>query len=614
MHKLQLEGVGTNMCGITGIVQFEKQVIDDGMIERMTETIAHRGPDATNTKKYRYAHLGHQRLAIIDVTYGQQPMSKTRGEEQYTIVYNGEIYNAPALKNELEQHGYHFTTNCDTEVLLVCYIHYGPQECLQKLNGIFSFAIWEEHRKRLFLARDRLGVKPLFYVQQTNKFLFASEMKALLTHPDVEPVVTKRGLQQLLTIGPSRMVGETIYHQIHELKPATAMLVEKNNTHKWCYWHLPVAEHTETIAQTVEHTRYLLEQTVQQQLMSDVPLCTLLSGGIDSSILTALTAGVYEKEGKSLSSYSVDYEEHSKYFKENEFQHSTDEPFIAQMTERYKTNHHNILLQPEQLAETLEQAVILKDYPSMTDVDTSLYLFCKEISKDFKVALSGECADELFGGYPWYFGKVEGFPWVRNVAERQKLLKPVWHDNLQLEKMEQSFYEEAMANIPYQERQQQLTQLNFDYFMQTLLERKDRMSMGSGLEVRVPFANHELVEYVWNIPWEIKTLNNEAKGLLRKSAAHLLPHDVLTRKKTPYPKVQHPRYTDLVTKMLKEALERKDSVLHELFDEQKLETLITDDSAFQTPWFGQLMSRPQLMAYLVQMDQWVRRYSVQFMV
>lgn len=600
------------MCGITGIVQFDRLVEDDGVIQEMTETIAHRGPDAMNIQKYRHAHLGHQRLAIIDVTYGQQPMTKTRGQEQYTIVYNGEIYNAPLLRQELEQLGYHFTTNCDTEVLLVCYIHYGPEKCLQRLNGIFSFAVWEEHNQRLFLARDRLGVKPLFYVLQSNKVIFASEMKAILAHPSVEPVVTKRGLQQLLTIGPSRMLGETVFYQIQELKPAHAMLLEKDKTIHWCYWDLIPTAHTDSVEQTIEKTRQLLEQTVKQQLMSDVPLCTLLSGGIDSSVLTAL-ATLEQPLGDKLTSYSVDYEEHTKYFTQNEFQDTRDTPFIEAMVERYNINHQTVVLSPEQLVDTLEEAVRLKDYPSMTDVDSSLYLFCREIAKDFKVALSGECADELFGGYPWYFGEVEGFPWVRNVGQRQQLLKSSWQDALQLETMQHDFYDEAMKGIKFNERHQQLTKLNFDYFMQTLLERKDRMSMGSGLEVRVPFANHELVEYVWNIPWDIKTLGGQAKGLLRTAMQDLLPDSILHRKKSPYPKVQHPRYTQLVVEGLKQALQKQDSVLHELFDAKQLKTLIEDETMFETPWFGQLMSRPQLMAYLLQIDMWVKRYGVQFM-
>ena len=603
-----------NLCGITGIVQWNQPVAANGLIDEMTATIAHRGPDATNTKKYTYAHLGHQRLAIIDVTYGHQPMTRTRGNEEFTIVYNGELYNAPQLRQELEAEGYHFETSCDTEVLLVCYMHFGPERCLLKLNGIFSFAVWEEHSKRLFLARDRLGVKPLFYVLQTGRILFASEIKALLAHPAVEPIVAKRGLQQLLTIGPSRMLGETVFHQIQEVKPAHAMLCQSGKVKVWRYWQLEEQAHEESLEETVRHTRHLLEETVQQQLVSDVPVCTLLSGGIDSSILTALSAQAYEAEGRKLASYSVDYEEHMKYFKGNEFQQSRDEPYILQMIERYGTEHHNIELAPEALAETLETALLLKDYPSMTDVDSSLFLFCREIAKDFKVALSGECADELFGGYPWYFGRYEGFPWVRSVVERETLLKPVWRDSLQISQMEHEFFAEAMENIPFTDEQQQLTQLNFDYFMQTLLERKDRMSMGSGLEVRVPFANHELVEYVWNVPWEMKTVDGKAKGLLRRAVTDLLPIDIVDRKKNPYPKVQHPRYTELVTKMLREALEQNDSVLHELLDEQQLHTLIKDDISFQTPWFGQLMSRPQLMAYLVQLDLWVRRYNVQFML
>ena len=602
------------MCGITGIVQFDAVLTNDGTIEKMTEMIAHRGPDATDTKKYEHAHLGHQRLAIIDVTYGHQPMTRTVNGEDYTIVYNGELYNAPSLRQELQSLGYQFTTTCDTEVLLVCYIHYGPQHCLQKLNGIFSFAVWEANTERLFLARDRLGVKPLFYVQQSNRILFASEMKALLVHPTVEPVVTKRGLQQLLTIGPSRMLGETVYYQIQELKPAHAMLYEKNNSHKWCYWTLQSAPHEQTTKETIEQTRDLLEQTVKQQLQSDVPLCTLLSGGIDSSILTALAAIEYEKEGRKLTTFSVDYEEQKKYFTQNDFQITPDAPFIEAMTERYGTGHKNVVLTPEQLAETLQEALSLKDYPGMTDVDSSLFLFCKEIAQDFKVALSGECADELFGGYPWYFGQFDGFPWVRNIKDRQQLLKPTWRETLQLEEMERVFFDEALQGIPHENEQHRFMQLNFNYFMQTLLERKDRMSMGSGLEVRVPFANHELVEYVWNIPWDMKTLDGQAKGLLRHATKDLLPESIVTRKKNPYPKVQHPRYTDVVAQMLEEVLTKRDSVLHELFDEEQLQILLKDDTAFQVPWFGQLMSRPQLMAYLWQIDQWVRQYNVQLML
>ena len=600
------------MCGITGIVTWQQPVVDDGTIERMTEKIAHRGPDATNTKKYRFAHVGHRRLAIIDVTYGHQPMTKTRGDEEFTIVYNGELYNALQLRHQLLEAGYHFETQCDTEVLLVSYMHWGPEHCLEHLNGIFSFGVWEEHTQTLFLARDRLGVKPLFYVQLPDQLLFASEMKALLTHEAVEPIVSERGLQQLLTIGPSRMPGETVFDNIKEIKPAHALIWHRGHTKYWRYWQLEQKVHSHTIEETILHTRQLLEQTVEQQLVSDVPVCTLLSGGIDSSILTALAANNYAKEGRELHSFSVDYEEHAKFFSQSEFQDARDEFYIGKMVEQYNTKHTNVVLTPEDLVNTLHNALHLKDYPSMVDIDSSLFLFCKEIARDFKVALSGECADELFGGYPWYFGQFDSFPWVRNVREREGLLKASWRERLQLEQAEKHFFEEALQNQLFHEPKQRMTQLNFDYFMQTLLERKDRMSMGSGLEVRVPFANHELVEYVWNVPWDIKTLGGKAKGLLRHAVADLLPNEIVERRKNPYPKVQHPLFNEGVTELLQIALTDSSSVLHELFDREALDRLIKDDSAFQTPWFGQLMSRPQLMAYIVQIDEWVKHYKVQF--
>ena len=600
------------MCGIAGIIQWETP-IEDGIIERMTETIQHRGPDATDYKKYEHAHFGHQRLAIIDVTYGHQPMTKEHGAEQYTIVYNGELYNAASLRKELEQLDYQFTTNCDTEVLLISYIHWGPS-CLERLNGIFSFGVWEKNAERLFLARDRFGVKPLFYVQQANTILFASEIKALLTHPMVEPVVTKRGIQQLLTIGPSRMLGETVFHQIKEIKPAHAMLSSRHESKMWRYWQLEESKHEHNAQQTVLHTRNLLEETMQQQIVSDVPVCTLLSGGVDSSIITALVAKEYERTGQPLYTFSVDYEEQDQFFKTSEFLHAQDDMYIQLVKERYNTIHNNVILKPDQLAESLERALLLKDYPGMTDIDSSLFLFCKEIAKDFKVALSGECADELFAGYPWYFGQYDNFPWVRAVKDRESLLRKPWRENLQLERAEQEFYKQASDAIPYENEQHRMSQLNFDYFMQTLLERKDRMSMGSGLEVRVPFANHELVEYVWNVPWEIKTLNGQAKGLLREAAKDLLPKDVLERRKNPYPKVQHPQYTAAVTKLLQEALLDYNSILYELFDVEALQQLIEDDSALQTPWYGQLMSRPQFIAYLYQLDLWMKQYNIKLML
>lgn len=253
----------------------------------------------------------------------------------------------------------------------------------------------------------------------------------------------------------------------------------------------------------------------------------------------------------------------------------------------------------------------------MVDIDSSLYLFCREVKKDYKVALSGECADELFAGYPWFLEGDETFPWVRGLSEREGLLNAFWRERFNYASIVQNAYDDAIRSFKdvaaddYALRQEQkMSYLNYYYFMQTLLERKDRMSMGAGLEVRVPFADHRLVELMWRVPLAMKRLNGVEKGLLREAMKAYLPDAVRARKKNPYPKTMHPLYEKLVADMLREVLADTGSVLHQLFDLERLNELLKGDSKMQVPWFGQLMARPQLIAYLVQLDGWFRRYGV----
>ena len=344
---------------------------------------------------------------------------------------------------------------------------------------------------------------------------------------------------------------------------------------------------------------------------------------MDSSAITAIASMEYAKTGKGpLHTYSIDYEGNDKFFKANEFQPNSDGVYIQKMTDTFGTIHHNCVITQETLAAFLHEAVTVRDVPGMADVDSSLLWFCREIKKDFVVSLSGECADEIFGGYPWFRREAdlqrEGFPWMRSIEERQKLLKNAWSDKLQLKDYMMDKYNQTIAETPKlagenkeDAKRRELFYLNQLWFMTTLLERKDRMSMGASLEVRVPFADHRLVEYVWNVPWEMKNYMGREKGLLRKALEGILPDEVLYRKKSPYPKTHNPIYTKTVTDMLKTALTDKSSALYEFFDKERLAEIIqTEGSAFKEPWFGQLMTGPQLLAHLVQIHYWFKDYNI----
>ncbi|KYD18068.1 asparagine synthase (glutamine-hydrolyzing) [Saccharococcus caldoxylosilyticus] len=611
------------MCGITGWVDFQRDLrIEKEIILNMTETLAKRGPDDTNTWFDQHAAFGHKRLVVVDPKGGKQPMTRQKNGYSYTVVYNGELYNTEDIRKELLKKGYTFQGHSDTEVLLNAYIEW-KERCVELFNGIFAFAIWDEQREQLFLARDRLGVKPLFYRHDDDGFLFGSEIKAILAHPNVKAEVDYEGLAEVFGLGPSRTPGHGVFCGIKELRPAHALTFSREGVRVWRYWNVQSDVHRDSLAETVEKLRFLLTDAVTRQLVSDVPVCTFLSGGIDSSSITAIAATVFAEEGKGqLHTYSIDYEGNDQYFKANDFQPNADAPFIDLISETFQTVHHRCVISQEDLFDHLREAVIVRDVPGMADVDSSLLWFCKQIRKDFVVSLSGECADEIFGGYPWFHRPDDlarnGFPWMRSTEARIDLLKKDWRKKLRLDEYVQTRFYETIAEVPRLEgesaeeaKRRELFYLNMIWFMTTLLDRKDRMSMGASLEVRVPFADHRLVEYVWNIPWEMKMYGNREKGILRKALEGILPEEVLYRKKSPYPKTHHPLYTKLVKNWLKELLNDRTSVLYEFFDTKKLEELVeTEGKSFQVPWFGQLMTGPQLLAYLGQVHVWFQHYGI----
>nr|WP_295971208.1 asparagine synthase (glutamine-hydrolyzing) [uncultured Bacillus sp.] len=611
------------MCGITGWIDFQKHIQNEtATLEKMAETLAKRGPDDTNIWTDLHAGFGHKRLVVVDPLCGKQPMVKMKNNQLYTICYNGELYNTEDIRKQLLLKGYSFNGHSDTEVLLAAYMEW-KEKCVDYLNGIFAFTVWDSERELLFIGRDRLGVKPLFYYKTNSGLIFGSELKAILAHPDVKTEINREGLAEVFGLGPARSPGTGVFKGIKELRPAHAMNFSRNGLKIWRYWNVTSKVHVDSLDKTVERVRFLFTDAVTRQLVSDVPLCTFLSGGVDSSAITAIAAKAFAAEGKGrLHTYSVDYEENEQFFKANEFQPNFDGEFIKQISDTFQTIHHRCVISQEELAANLIEAVHVRDLPGMADIDSSLLWFCREIKKEFVVGLSGECADEIFGGYPWFhrlddLGR-NGFPWMRSVDERQGLLKEHWQSRLNLPEYTLSKFEELVTETPLldgespeEERRRQLFYINMLSFMTTLLDRKDRMSMGASLEVRVPFADHRLVEYVWNIPWDMKMHGKREKGIFRKAMEGLLPNEVLYRKKSPYPKTHHPAYRKIVKGMLKHILTNRQSVLYEFFDQVKLQEIVqTEGASFTVPWFGQLMTGPQLLAYLVQFHYWFHDYGI----
>ena len=568
----------------------------------MTKTLKYRGPDQEGYFIDKNILLGHRRLSIIDIKNGKQPMTY----KGYTIVYNGEIYNTKEIKEKLKN--YTFETNCDTEVLLKGYIEY-KEKILDMIEGIYAFAIYKDDK--LFLARDPFGVKPLFYTKINDEFLFASEIKALLKNKNVKPIINKKSLQELLSLSPSRVPGSGIFKNIYELRPGHYMTYEKNKIKIKRYWNVSEKECNDTIEEATKKINQILTKSIKNQMVSDVDIATLLSGGLDSSIITAVTKNNKEK----LDTYSIDYEDNEKYFNKTKFTVSQDKEYIEEMKKQFKTTHYYEIIKQKTLAKYLKESVYARDLPGMADIDASLLWFSKKISKKHKVILSGECADEIFGGYPWFYReevqKRECFPWLDSIESRNKLLKKDLQKKLKLKEFVKTKYDEILKEINTNNKIKQLFYLNMTYFMPTLLERKDRMTMRAGIEARVPFANKELIEYLWNLPWEYKYKNNTEKYILREAFKKTLPDSISKRKKNPYPKTHNPKYTKIVIKLLKKSLKNKKSILYKIFDKEELKQLIeTEGKSFKEPWFGQLMTGPQLLAFLYQIDIWGKKYKI----
>ena len=611
------------MCGFTGFVNIKQKLKENSktILENMNNTLAKRGPDEDGYFISDKACLAHKRLIVIDPEGGKQPMIEHTSYGDYIICYNGQIYNTKELRDVLLKNGFTFKGHCDTEVILKGYIHFG-KEIIHHLNGIFAFAIWNTKTNELFMARDHFGVKPLFYSVYQDTLVFGSEIKAIFQYPGIEKILDSQGISELLGIGPSHTPGTTIFKNIYELKPAHFAVFNEYGLKIKRYWRLHSEEHKDNLPQTCEKVRFLLKDAIERQLVSDVPLCTFLSGGLDSSIITKFAADFYEKEKlPPLDTYSIDYVDNDKNFVKSDFQPNSDNYYIDLMCKNLHTKHHNIVIDTPELASYLYDSMIARDMPGMADIDSSLLLFCKNVKPEQTVALTGECADEIFGGYPWFFREDAlnsgTFPWSIAIRERQTLLNPVLSKKVHLKEYIDYRYNESLEEVEILDtdsketaEKRKISYLTLNWFMQTLLDRSDRMAMYNGFELRVPFCDYRLAQYVWNIPWEMKALNGREKGLLRYICKDFLPAEIVDRKKSPYPKTHNPTYLAKVKDMLTNIMQNPNAPINDLLNRDYiLEILNTNGSSFSRPWFGQLMTGPQLMAYLCQVNMWLERYQ-----
>lgn len=613
------------LCGIAGFCKIGSNYLKDkkkwkNILKNMNIAQKHRGPDDSAIFISKFCGLAHVRLCIIDIEKGKQPMSVSLNGKKYVLVYNGEIYNMKELRLELQNKGAIFKTNSDTEVILLGHVIFG-ENFVKRLNGIFSYALWDEGKQKLFLYRDRVGVKPLFYTFKNDCLIFASEIKAIFEYPKIRARVDKNGLCEIFALGPARSFGSAVFKDIYEVLPGYYLSLSRKGLEQVRYWQLSSRYHKDSLDETIYKTSYLLKDAIKKQMMSDLPICTFLSGGVDSSLVSSICSKELFKKGEKLNTFSFDYVGNKKYFNASMLQPSQDRPWVDKMVKYLGTNHTYLECDSKDLVDNLFRAVDAKDLPAMADIDSSLIYFCSKVAEKNRVALTGECADEIFGGYPWFYReamfKANIFPWSLNMASRKVLLSNCTIDALPIDEYAQNAYEKTLKMTPklYGEskddaRRREIFYLNLKWFMATLLDRMDRTSMYSGIEARVPFSDHRIIEYLWNVPWDIKYSGNLAKGLLRAAGRKFLPEEVLYRKKSPYPKTYDPYYEKLLKDIMLEVIASSNSPICNFISKKKVLKFLNTPSDYKTAWYGQLMAGPQMIAYMLQINYWFLKYNV----
>ncbi|MFF1257713.1 MULTISPECIES: asparagine synthase (glutamine-hydrolyzing) [unclassified Streptomyces] len=574
------------MCGITGWVSFDRDLrASADTLDAMTQTMECRGPDDRGTWTEGPAALGHRRLAIIDLPGGRQPMTAETPRGTVALVYSGETYNYTELRRELTGRGHKFTTDSDTEVVLRGYLEWG-ERLAERLNGMYAFAVWDGRENKLVMIRDRMGIKPFYFYETPDGVLFGSEPKAILANPLAKPRVTLDGLRELFTI--VKTPGHAVWDGMHEVEPGTVVTVDRGGLRQRAYWTLETRPHTDDRDTTIATVRSLLDDIVRRQLVSDVPRCTLLSGGLDSSAMTAIAARQLGEQGETVRSFAVDFVGQTENFVADEMRGTPDAPYVHDVAQAAGTDHRDIVLDSNDLADPEVRARVIRarDIPAgFGDMDASLYLLFRAIREQSTVALSGESADEVFGGYLQFFDEearsADTFPWLVRMSQHfgddSDVLRGDLSGALDLDGYVRDSYAGAVRGIQrlagesdFEYRMRKMCHLHLTRFVRVLLDRKDRTSMAVGLEVRVPFCDHRLVEYVYNTPWSLKSFDGREKSLLREATADVLPKSVYDRVKSPYPSTQDPKYAVALQNHAKDLLAQPSHRVFDLVDRERV--------------------------------------------
>ncbi|MEV5598400.1 asparagine synthase (glutamine-hydrolyzing) [Streptomyces sp. NPDC052496] len=598
------------MCGITGWISYWEDHENreaphpslKSLIKHMTAALSRRGPDASGTWCGPYAAIGHRRLAVLDLEGGTQPMVAPAATSplpplsggaappqhhppEAVLTYSGEIYNHHTLRAELRSRGHRFATRSDTEVVLRAYLEWGDA-LTEHLEGMYAFAVWDARRERLLLVRDRLGVKPLFFAEVPGGLGFASEPKALFVHPACRPRVDARGMREAYGLVFGTGPGETLWSGVREVQPGGLAVFDRSGLSERVYWRLEARPHPDTgVAAMVDAVRSHVERAVRTQAEADVPLCTLLSGGLDSTVLTALLADelrVRKGPAARIRSYAVDFTDQVERFTGDVLRTGPDTPYAAEAAAFIGTDHHLVVLDPRELLDPVHRTAVVaaRDSPiGVGDMDTSLYLLFGETARHSTVALSGEAADEVFGGYPWFRSPAARdagtFPWLLVTGDEAAMpLHPALAATLRIGEFRADTYRSALAAVPHldgetpaQHRRRELQHLSLTRWLRQLLHRKDRLSMAQGLEVRVPYCDHRLVEYAFNVPAALQDFDGREKSLLRAAGARRAPRSVLHRPKNHYPATHHPAYNRGLQNLARDALAAGQGRVRDLVDE-----------------------------------------------
>jgi len=611
------------MCGIAGWIDFARDLqTESSTVRTMVATLANRGPDAEGVWASRHAVLGYRRLAVIDLPGGAQPMvAEEDGRPLAVIVYNGEVYNFRSVRELLSARGHRFATASDTEVVLRSYLEWG-EGCVERLEGMFAFAVWDARSHELFLARDRLGIKPLCYAPRPTGVLFGSEPKALFAHPLVTAAVDREGMAELL--GYISTPGNAVYRDLVEVPPGHTVRVRDGQITARRYWSLPAWRHDDDRDTTVATVRRLLDESVAAHLVSDVPLCTLLSGGVDSSAIVALAART--PGGESPRTFAVDFEGHAERFRDDVWHRTPDGPYAALAAKHVGADHEAVVLRNADMVDPLVAAAALyaQDLPRpIPDMDRSLFLLSRAVRERSTVALTGEAADELFGGYRSFHDPslvtADTFPWVAmglKVAPSGMgtgLLDPGLLARLDVPGYCRDRYAEAVADVPVADGEsdadrlmRRMSYVHLTRWMPLLLDRDDRLSMATGLELRVPFCDHRLMEYVFNVPASMKTVDGVEKALLRDAVADLLPEAVLHRAKSPFPITQDPAYGQIMREQLVGVMGDPTSPVRPLVDQKRVAALLATGEPIPVQGWGDRRN----VEMVLQLDAWLRRYRV----